>query len=408
MTVDFWKGETMKKLRKSKMLCLILTLFLLMTGCSNASNTANNNTNGDKLLETELYLASTEQNTENNAASNEEPTNEAASDNKISMADIPDYSGEPYIEINSNIPFFSEEDKQRTDAFENYSELDALGRCGVAYANICKELQPTEERGSIGQVKPSGWHTVKYNGYVEGNYLYNRCHLIGYQLAGENANEKNLITGTRYMNCDGQLPFEDEVDDYVDKTGNHVLYRVTPIFGDDNLVAYGVLTEAYSVEDKGQGVQFCVYCYNVQPGIEIDYKTGESKMIDGYTGEYSTSTYFKTKKVKSYAVNNGTENDSNKDINKDTGKTASEDTSTSSAVPEENNAVAETDNGTNNEVSNDVSIESKYIANTSTKKFHVSTCKYVKSMSEDNKLYSESYDELISEGYEPCKVCIGQ
>lgn len=197
-------------------------------------------------------------------------------DEVVPLSAIPSYQGEAYIEINGNVPFFSEEEMKRMDAFEVYSGLDDLGRCGVAYANICKELQPTEPRGEIGAVRPSGWHTVKYNDIIDGNYLYNRCHLIGYQLAGENANTKNLITGTRYLNVIGMLPFENAVDDYVDETDNHVLYRVTPIFTGDNLVADGVLMEAYSVEDDGQGIKFCVYCYNVQPGIEIDYLTGES------------------------------------------------------------------------------------------------------------------------------------
>ena len=198
----------------------------------------------------------------------------------VSMDDIPAYSGEAYVEINGGEPFFTESD-WTTDAFETYSELDELGRCGVAYANICQEIMPTEPRGKIGSVKPSGWHTIRYNGLVEGNYLYNRCHLIGYQLAGENANPKNLITGTRYLNTTGMLPFENEVNDYVDETDNHVLYRVTPVFEGDNAVANGVLMEAQSVEDHGAGVTFCVYCYNVQPGIVIDYVTGDS---------YQTST----------------------------------------------------------------------------------------------------------------------
>lgn len=192
----------------------------------------------------------------------------------IALDDLPAYSGEAYVEINGNVPFFTE-DELTTDTFESYSELDELGRCGVAYANICHELMPTEPRGEIGSVKPSGWHTVRYNGLVEGNYLYNRCHLIGYQLAGENANRQNLITGTRYLNTTGMLPFENQVNDYVDETDNHVLYRVTPIYAGDNLVASGVLMEAYSVEDDG-GLCFCVYCYNVQPYITIDYATGES------------------------------------------------------------------------------------------------------------------------------------
>ena len=198
-------------------------------------------------------------------------------DSTENVLSIASYSGEPYVEINGNRPFFEESD-YTTDVFEIYSELDSLGRCGVAFANICKELMPTEERGEIGSVRPSGWHTAKYPDVIEDLFLYNRCHLIGFQLAGENANEKNLITGTRFMNVDGMLPFENEVADYVRRTGNHVLYRVTPVFEGDNLVADGVLMEAYSVEDDGKGVRFCVFVYNVQPGIEIDYRTGESRV----------------------------------------------------------------------------------------------------------------------------------
>lgn len=187
---------------------------------------------------------------------------------------IPAYNGAPYVELNGNQPNFTQEDLT-TEAFENYSELDDLGRCGVAYANICLEIMPTEPRGDIGSVKPTGWQTVKYD-VVDGKYLYNRCHLIGYQLAGENANKQNLITGTRYLNVTGMLPFENEVDDYVDETGNHVLYRVTPYFEGAELVARGVQMEAYSVEDNGEGVCFNIYAYNVQPGVEIDYATGGS------------------------------------------------------------------------------------------------------------------------------------
>ncbi len=192
----------------------------------------------------------------------------------VSLEDIPAYSGEPYVILNDNWPDFDAEDLT-TEPFELYSELDYLGRCGVAYANICLEIMPTEPREEIGQVKPSGWHTAKYE-CVEGKYLYNRCHLIGYQLAGENANKQNLITGTRYMNVDGMLPFENMVDSYVEETGNHVLYRVTPIFDGGNLVASGVQMEALSVEDEGEGLCFNVYIYNVQPGVSIDYATGDS------------------------------------------------------------------------------------------------------------------------------------
>lgn len=187
-----------------------------------------------------------------------------------------EYEGTAYTEINGGKAFFTEKD-YTTKPFEKYSELDKYGRCGTAYANICEELMPTEERTSIGMIKPSGWQTVRYDDLVEGNYLYNRCHLIAFMLAGENANEKNLITGTRYMNTEGMLPFEMQVARYVEKTGNHVLYRVTPIFKGKNLVASGVLMEASSVEDRGEGLSFCVYVYNVQPGIKIDYATGESR-----------------------------------------------------------------------------------------------------------------------------------
>lgn len=190
------------------------------------------------------------------------------------ITDIPEYTGEPYVVLQDNWPDFDAEDLT-TEAFEMYSELDELGRCGVAYANICLDIMPTEPRGEIGQVKPTGWHTVKFD-CVDGKYLYNRCHLIGYQLAGENANRQNLITGTRYLNVTGMLPFENMVDDYVEETENHVLYRVTPIFYGDNLVASGVQMEAFSVEDEGEGVCFNVYVYNVQPGVVIDYATGES------------------------------------------------------------------------------------------------------------------------------------
>ena len=192
---------------------------------------------------------------------------------------IPEYSGQAYAEINGNIPFFYEEDKT-TRSFESYSELDSLGRCGVAYANVSRELMPTEDRGEIGSIKPSGWQQAKYEGIVNSSppYLYNRCHLIAYCLTAENANDKNLITGTRYMNVEGMLPFEEAVARYLDRNDNHVLYRVTPIFEGNNLVASGVLIEAYSVEDEGAGICFCVYCYNVQPGVKIDYKTGESKV----------------------------------------------------------------------------------------------------------------------------------
>lgn len=190
------------------------------------------------------------------------------------MDAIPAYAGQNYVVINDNKPEFTEQD-YTTETFENYSELDSLGRCGVAYANISQDTMPTEERGSIGMIKPTGWHTVKYDN-VNGKYLYNRCHLIGYQLSGENTNEKNLITCTRQMNTEGMLDFENQIAEYVENTGNHVLYRVTPVFEGNNLLATGVQMEAMSVEDKGQGVSFNIFIYNVQDGIEIDYSNGDS------------------------------------------------------------------------------------------------------------------------------------
>ncbi len=193
------------------------------------------------------------------------------------MSSIPDYSGDSYVIIDNNQPNFSDAD-MKTTSFETYSNQDILGRSGVAFANVGKDLMPTEERGSIGMIKPTGWHTVKYD-IVDGKYLYNRCHLIGYQLTGENANEKNLITCTRSMNTEGMLPFENQVAEYIEKTDNHVLYRVTPIYKGRNLLASGVQIEAKSVEDNGAGVCFNVYVYNVQEGIEIDYRTGESQLV---------------------------------------------------------------------------------------------------------------------------------
>lgn len=193
---------------------------------------------------------------------------------------IPAFNGGACVVINDGVPFFTA-DERTEDVFEVYSELDELGRCGAAFANVCPEIMPVEERGTIGSVRPTGWHTVKYD-VIADKYLYNRCHLIGYQLAGENANERNLITGTRYLNIEGMLPWENLVADYVKETKNHVLYRVTPYFEGDNLVAKGVLMEGYSVEDEGEGVCFNVFCYNVQPGVVIDYATGESTPDETY------------------------------------------------------------------------------------------------------------------------------
>ena len=202
----------------------------------------------------------------------------------VSLEELPAYSGEPYAEVNGNKPYFTDAEKTAArSSYEKYAELDALGRCGVCVASVGKDLMPTEPRGSISGVKPTGWpekvEDAKYD-FVDGKYLYNRCHLIGFQLTGENANKQNLITGTRYLNVDGMLPFENMVADYVKETENHVLYRVSPIFNGRDLVALGVLMEAWSVEDGGEGVLFCVFCYNVQPGVVIDYATGNSRLAE--------------------------------------------------------------------------------------------------------------------------------
>lgn len=206
---------------------------------------------------------------------NSQPTPKGPS---FSLDTIPAFSGAPYVVLSDNVPGFTEED-YTVESYEFYSELDRFNRCGYAMACIGREIMPTEDRGSIGQVKPTGWQTVKYD-FVDGKYLYNRCHLIGYQLTGENANERNLITGTRYMNVEGMLPFENMVADYIKESGNHVLYRVTPIFEGEDLVARGVVMEALSVEDNGEGICFCVFVYNNQPGVAIDYATGESVAVD--------------------------------------------------------------------------------------------------------------------------------
>lgn len=270
------------------------------------------------------------------------------------IEDLATYSGQPYVEVNGNQPFFTKEELV-TESFEQYSPLDSLGRCGVAYANVGLDTMPTEERGSIGQVKPSGWQTVKYD-CVDGKYLYNRCHLIGYQLTAENANKQNLITGTRYLNVEGMLPFENMVADYVKETGNHVLYRVTPIFEGNNLVSSGVEMEAMSVEDNGEGVCFNVYCYNVQPGVTIDYATGNSWL----EGDAPTSS--------------------------DSSTTVPEETSSSDTSTAEQ--------------------EESYVLNTSSKKFHRPDCSGVASMSQENRQdYTGTRQSLIDQGYSPCGTC---
>ena len=254
------KNTQAKKINKKqtkKIISILIIIFIIASWVINKQENKNqeNQINGTNIT---AEQAQTIENTETNTTYN--------------LSNIPEYTDKIYTEINNNIPYF-EESEHTTKAFENYSQLDPLKRCGVAYANICKEIMPTEKRGDISNVKPTGWKQAKY----DGKFLYNRCHLIGYQLAGENANELNLITGTNYFNVEGMLPFENKVAEYIDKNNkNHVLYRVTPDFKGENKVASGVEMEAYSVEDNGQGVQFNVYVYNVQPEITINYQTGES------------------------------------------------------------------------------------------------------------------------------------
>lgn len=366
-------------------LSLWLALLLAFTGCAESTVTSQDNTYAIEQLATipsELLEASETAVSEpesgqpqENASDTQEsqqvtsatdvPTGEGTS--AFSLREIPAYSGTPYTEVNGNQPYFTEEELT-TQSFETYSELDSLGRCGVAYANVGQDLMPTEPRGEIGAVKPTGWHLVKYDN-VDGKYLYNRCHLIAYMLAAENANPQNLITGTRYLNVQGMLPFETKVCDYVKNTGNHVLYRVTPIFDGDNLLADGVLMEAYSVEDAGEGIQFCVFAYNVQPGIGIDYATGDN-------WAESSGTYQST--AASVAVE------------------------TPVPQPETDTAVQITPESSAPQESQGIT----YVLNTNTKKFHYPTCSSVDDMKEKNKqIYTGSREEVISMGYVPCKRC---
>lgn len=255
-----------------KLFCFcLLAVCLLFTACGRGDVS--------DILERVVELDSVTEVPDTEDAASETGTGKGNGKGAVSLKELPEYSGEPYCEVNGNRPEFPKKEKTRK-SFEQYSELDSLGRCGVAYANIGRELMPAGERGSIRRISPTGWHSVKYD-TVDGKYLYNRCHLIGYQLTAENDNEKNLITGTRYMNVEGMLPFEDMVADYVRETDHHVLYRVTPVFRGKNLLAEGVQMEAYSVEDKGQGICFNVFVYNVQPGISIDYATGDSRKENG-------------------------------------------------------------------------------------------------------------------------------
>lgn len=336
---------------------------IVLSGCSGKDVSSENN------ITAESTVSQTE-------SANAQQTDDKAGQGtgaSFDISSVPAYSGSPYVEINNNVPEFADSDKTQT-AFETYSDLDSLGRCQTAYANVCKEIMPTQERGKIGEIKPSGWHTVKYDG-IDGNYLYNRCHLIAYQLAGENANEKNLITGTRYLNVQGMLPFEDKVADYVNQTDNHVLYRVTPVFEGNNLVASGVHMEAYSVEDSGKGICFNIYAYNIQPGIKINYSTGDSEADSSNT------------QAESKAAGN---TESNTQNSPQTGTPGTADHSSDSGI----------DN------SSSQNSQEEYIMNTNTHKFHKPGCQSVKTMKDKNKkVYKGNRQDLINQGYQPCKNC---
>lgn len=298
----------------------------------------------------------------------------------VSLDAIPAYDGKAYVAVNNNEPFFTDSD-MITTAFENYSDLDSLGRCGVAYANICKDIMPTEERGKIGMIKPSGWHTVKYD-VIKDRYLYNRCHLIGYQLAGENANPKNLITGTRYLNVEGMLPFENLVADYVNNTGNHVLYRVTPMFSGSNLVANGVLIEAKSVEDNGGGILFNVYCYNVQPGVGINYENGDS-WLDGTTPQ------------KQSAQTDTPQNEgSQSSAGSGAGESGSSGSTTGSTSSGSDSSAAE------NSAADSSNSETMVHITATGKKYHRASCRTLKKSDTEVTL-----DEAKSMGLSPCGIC---
>lgn len=335
--------------KTNAIISLLLTLVITLCGCTATQNVDIAADIPD--IEEQVGAEYHEEIGQTESKSNEksEYKQEASSDS-FDIRGIPAYSGKAYVAINNNIPYFTKSDLT-TKSFEKYAPLDSLGRCGVAYANIGTDIMPIEERGSIGMVKPSGWHSIRYEN-VDGKYLYNRCHLIGYQLSAENANTSNLITGTRYLNIQGMLPFENMVADYVKETNNHVLYRATPIFEGDNLLASGVLMEGYSVEDNGDGICYNVYCYNVQPGTKIDYATGDSEAEDG-SAPYSSSA----------VVNKPTQQNNN-----------------SSSIT--------------------------YIANKNTNKFHYPTCSSVEQMKESNKKYLNcTRDQAIQQGYEPCGRC---
>lgn len=359
---------------------IALTLLLsiaLATGCS-ASTAGNEAPPGEPTPE--LASTGTPDGPQEPQSAPAEDTNqqetEAVGENRpvtddgvLSYRDVPAFEGNPYVYVNDGEPVFTDEQRAAKTGYERYGELDELGRCTAAFAVVGPETQPTEKRGSIGEVRPSGWQMAKYD-FVEGKYLFNRCHLLGYQLTGENANERNLITGTRYLNVQGMLPFENAVADYVDATGNHVLMAVMPVFEGSELVARGVHMMAESVEDGGEGVAFNVFCYNVQPGVVIDYGTGESMLEEDATPLPNVSGAESAPDTASEGAGAGE---------------ASEKGATGSA---EDKGVAE------------------YVLNTNSKKFHIPSCSSVDQMSPKNREdVEDTRENLIAKGYDPCKRC---
>ena len=375
-----------------------------------------------------------------NAAAEQRP-DQSRDAQGFDLSMVPPYSGIAYADINDDVPFFTEAD-MTTEAFDEYWELDELGRCTGAYACVGPETLPKEGRGEIGSIKPTGWHTVKYEG-IDGNYLYNRCHLIGYQLTGQNAEERNLITGTRYMNIEGMLPFENSVFMYVEGTGNHVMYRVRPYFDGDNLLASGVLMEARSVEDPL--VQFCAFCYNVQPGVEIDYATGESSgpAFTGTEPEAGAEAAGASDSGESGTAQEGARpeapgkeaEDSRPEVpgngskdswpegpekeaaagdpasgnkNDDPDQVQEIEAQSGEAEPSDGKEAEQQSGGTEDGRAQDrmTEREVRYIVNTKTGKFHHPSCLSVQDMYEGNKLEtSESREELIRRGYTPCRRC---
>lgn len=368
------------KLRKTAAitLCELLAIATIFTGCASADLSG---TEGAGHAAGAVVAGEDSSGALGSKDNEDGPQEDLVNNNSyVSIDAIPAYDGKAYVAVNNNEPFFTDSD-MTTTAFENYSDLDSLGRCGVAYANICRDIMPTEERGKIGMIKPSGWHTVKYD-VIKDRYLYNRCHLIGYQLAGENANPKNLITGTRYLNVEGMLPFENLVADYVNNTGNHVLYRVTPMFSGSNLVANGVLIEAKSVEDNGGGILFNVYCYNVQPGVGINYENGDS-WLDGTTPQ------------KQSAQTDTPQNEgSQSSAGSGAGESGSSGSTTGSASSGSDSSAAE------NSAADSSNSETMVHITATGKKYHRAGCRTLKKSDTEVTL-----EEAKSMGLSPCGIC---